>query len=425
MNATVSALPLSNLQYRTGSLHVDAVDIKAISRAVGTPFYLYSRDRMLGNLKRLQAAFPTAEIHYSLKANANLALIRALLAQGAGVDAVSGGEVYKALHAGANPQQIVLAGVGKTAAELQYALEAGVGWINVESAAELERLQPIAKQIATATGRTARVALRLNPNVQADTHHYIATGHAAAKFGISLEAAQTILAAHDPQGNVRIAGLHVHIGSQLGTVERTIEAIQAVLPFYDQYPYLTALNIGGGFPVSYTGEPIPPVEQFAEAIQTALQGRSLHLMLEPGRYIVADAGLLIVAVQYLKPSPEGLIVVTDGGMTELIRPALYSATHAVLTVNDPSHNGGTTAAPQLSHVVGPVCESADVLRTSIMLPPLAADDLLAVLHVGAYGAVMGSTYNARPRPPEVLVEGDTWRIIRRRETWEDLIRLEE
>ncbi len=411
-------------QYQNTGLHAGNVDLNAVADQVGTPTYIYSWDHAASNFQRLRTAFPRAEIHYSLKANANLALVRRLVAAGAGMDAVSGGEVFRALKAGAAPEHIVFAGVGKTEAELRYALEVGVGWINVESAGELYRLN----ELARITGKTPRVALRLNPDVRADTHKYIATGHAAAKFGLPMNEARLCL--NTFVGNlavpvppklefVRIEGLHLHIGSQLQTVERTAEAIQAVLPLFDDYPFLTTLDIGGGFPVAYQGEAVPPVEDFAHAITGALNGRAIRLLLEPGRYIVAEAGALIVEVQYIKSSPDGVIVVTDGGMTELIRPALYGAIHEVLPLRQ------TENAMRLkSHIVGPVCESADILRADVSLPPLQPGDRLAIMHVGAYGAVMGSTYNARPRPPEVLVSGENWEVVRRRESWDDLIALE-
>jgi diaminopimelate decarboxylase len=292
----------------------------------------------------------------------------------------------------------------------------GVGWLNVESSQELERIAALAQS----KGKRPRVALRINPAVLADTHHYIATGHSAAKFGIPLDEARHLLGRFADSPVLSIAGLHVHIGSQLGSVDRTVEAVQAVLPLIDAYPQLTALNVGGGFPVAYMDEAVPPVEAFASALDQYLNGRSLQLLLEPGRYIVADAGILLVEAQYIKDGEEGAIVVTDGGMTELIRPALYGATHAVLPIRAP-----TDIDRVICDVVGPICESADVLRAGVILAPLAPGDLLAISHVGAYGAVMGSTYNARPRPPEILVEGASWRIVRRRETWDDLIALEQ
>jgi diaminopimelate decarboxylase len=403
-----------SFHYHNGQLYANQVDLAEIAASVGTPCYIYSRDHMLENWSRLRAAFPEAEIHYSLKANANLALVRLLVEAGAGLDAVSGGEIFRALRAGASPEQIVFAGVGKTHKELAYALQVGMGWLNVESAQELARIA----EIARSTGKRPRVALRINPAVLADTHRYIATGHSGAKFGIPLAEAQHLLNEYANSSYLTIEGLHVHIGSQLGTVDRTVEAVKAVLPLFDTFPQLTYLNLGGGFPVSYMGEAVPSVDAFASALTPWLKG--LKLLLEPGRYIIADAGLLLVEVQYTKSSLEGVIVVTDGGMTELIRPALYGAVHEVLPLRE-----STDQMSINSHVVGPVCESADVLRADVLLPRLEPGDLLAVSHVGAYGAVMGSNYNARPRPPEILVEGSTWRVIRRRETWDDLVSLEE
>ncbi len=407
--------PSAAFQYRDGRLHADGVDLAHLASEVGTPCYVYSRDRLLENFQRVKSAFPQARIHYSLKANANLALIRLLVEAGAGLDAVSGGEIFRALRAGADPGSIVFAGVGKTEAELAYALETGVGWFNVESAMELARLARLAEKV----GKRPRVALRINPDVQAATHAYIATGHAAAKFGIPLPEARELLAENVEAPTVSIEGIHLHIGSQLGDVEHTLGAMRAVLPLYDLFPQLHTLNLGGGFPVSYAGESVPAVEDFAAAVWPDLDSRRLNLLLEPGRYIVADAGILLVQVQVVKSTPDGIIVVTDGGMTELIRPALYGATHGVLPLSE-----ATSTETIKTHIVGPVCESADVLRADALLPPLQVDDRLAVLHAGAYGAVMGSTYNARPRPPEILVEGAAWRVIRRRETWDDLIALE-
>ncbi len=400
------------LAYQDGKLHWQMHDLAAIAAQVGTPCYLYDFEGIRANFRRLQAAFPNAEIHYSLKANANLALIRALHAIGAHFDAVSGGEIFRAVQAGVPPQQIVFAGVGKTRHELDYALRLGVGWINVESSGELARIDQLARTLQV----TPRLALRLNPDVRADTHPHIATGHAAAKFGIPLAEAADLLSAHDPSRDAyRIEGLHVHIGSQLGSVDHTLEALNAALVLMDRFPFLTTLDLGGGFPVSYTGEPVPSLEAFAEPITAALAGRAVRLILEPGRYIVAENGILVVEVQYVKPTADGVIYVTDGGMTELIRPALYAALHGVL----PLHH--TAEAAVISHVVGPVCESADVLRAVVALPLLGEGDLLAVLHAGAYGAVMASNYNARPFAPEIALEPDGWRVVRRRQRWEDLI----
>lgn len=401
------------LGYRDGILHWRTHNLAQIAAQVGTPCYLYDLDGMCANLRKLQSAFPQAEIHYSLKANANLAVIRALSAAGAHFDAVSGGEIFRAVRAGVAPERIVFAGVGKTRHELDYALRLGVAWINVESSGELARLA----ELSEALDVRPRVALRLNPDVRADTHPHIATGHAAAKFGIAPDEAAHILSAYAPErAPYRLEGLHVHIGSQLHSVERTVEALQTALALIERFPFLHTLDLGGGFPVSYDGEPVPSIEAFAAAIGPLVAGRDLRLILEPGRYIAAENGILLVAVQYVKPTNSGTFYIVDGGMTELIRPALYEAIHGVLPIRQ------SFAPPSLAHVVGPICESADALRTHIHLPPLAEGDLLAVLHVGAYGAVMGSTYNARPLPPEVVLEGDSWRLARRRQTWDDLLR---
>lgn len=394
-------------------MNIEGVALDALIDQVGSPCYIYSLGRIRHNYRRLSQAMTglNASLHYSLKANANLAIVRALIAEGAGLDAVSGGEIFRALKAGANPAHIVFAGVGKTAAELDYALAQRVGCFNVESVGELERLNGF----ASARNIRAQVALRINPAVQANTHHNIATGHAAAKFGIAEADARDALAHPERYPALDLSGIHVHIGSQLGSVAETAEAARHALRLIDDFPTITRLNMGGGFPVSYTDEVYPPVEAFAEALGEVLRGRTLTLSFEPGRYIVADAGALIMEVQYLKRVDGQRIVITDAGMTELIRPMLYGAIHPIeaLTPSD---------ALSPAQVVGPICESTDVMSSHCLLPDdLKPGDRLIVRMTGAYGAVMGSTYNARPRPPEIIIDGDSWQIARHRETWEDLI----
>jgi diaminopimelate decarboxylase len=404
-------------------LHCGDVSLAQIVQAVGTPCYVYDLDRVRANYRRLaEAVSPLgARLHYSLKANANLALIRALLAEGADLDAVSGGEIYRALRAGAAAADIVFAGVGKTAEELQYALEVGVGCFNVESVGELDRLNALAGQM----GKTARVALRINPAIQANTHRFIATGHAAAKFGIAEDDARDLLKHQARYAALAITGIHVHIGSQLGSVQETVEAAEHALRLFDTFPTLRDLNLGGGFPVRYTAEDVfPAVEDFAQGLLRVLDGRrNVRLSFEPGRYIVAEAGALLMAVQYIKMVGDQRIIITDAGMTELIRPMLYGAVHPIYPVRlDDAKN--QTAGLSAAQVVGPICESTDVMAHAAMLPTLNPGDLLAVLVAGAYGAVMSSNYNARPRPPEVVVEGRRWSVARRRETWGDLLSLE-
>lgn len=407
-----------SIAYRNGVLHCDAVPLSQIAAQVGTPTYVYSLKRALANLQRIRTAFAALRphIHYSAKANANLALLKTLIDAGAGVDAVSAGEIYRALAAGAEPQHIVFAGVGKTPDELRYAVEQGVGWFNIENVAECALLN----QYAAAQGRKVRIALRLNPDVTANTHPYIATGHGAAKFGLTAEVVQSLLASQADYPQLDFAGIHLHIGSQLHDVEATVQAVQTALAIIEPYSNIRTINIGGGLPVAYDPDTVlPDFTMFANALAPLLM--NYEVILEPGRAIIADAGVLLTRVLYLKQQAGQNLVVVDASMAELIRPALYEAHHEIVPVN--------AAEGELHpvHVVGPVCESADVLGMNVMLPEIQVGDLLAILTAGAYGMVMASNYNARPRPPEIVVEPDgaSWRVARQRETWEDLIRLEQ
>ncbi len=393
-------------------LYCDRVPIGSIVAETGTPVYVYSLPRVRENLRRIQAAFPRAQIHYSAKANANLALLRTLVQAGAGIDAVSGGEIYRALAAGAPPEQIVFAGVGKTSQELYYALEQGIGWFNVENAGEAHKLDCMASVADT----TARVALRLNPDVTAQTHPHIATGHGAAKFGMTADALRAVLDHADETPHLRYEGIHIHIGSQLHDTAATVEALQTVLDLIKPYPNITTIDLGGGLPVAYTpDEQIPAVETFAAALNPLLEG--YDVILEPGRSIIADAGVLITRVLYTKEQGGQHFVIVDAGMTELIRPALYDAHHEIVPVRRDDQPS------EIVQVVGPICETTDVLGRGVALPPVKPNDCLAILTTGAYGMVMASNYNARPRPPEVAVseDGGSWYLVRRRETWQDLI----
>ncbi|HML20708.1 MAG TPA: diaminopimelate decarboxylase [Aggregatilinea sp.] len=400
---------------RDGALWCEDVPLDALAEAAGTPVYVYSAARITENVARLRAAFDPlgAAIHYSLKANANLTLIRLLSEAGLGMDAVSAGEIYRALEAGVAPERIVFAGVGKTPQELAYALDAGIGWFNVESETELRVLDTL----AGARGVRARVALRVNPGVAAQTHRHIATGHFGAKFGLPPAVVADILARHADYPHVSLAGLHVHIGSQLARPDETVEAARAVQALAAPYADVRTLNIGGGFPVEYTGdEGYPGPQAFADALAPLLNGWQVKI--EPGRSVIADAGALLIGVLYVKEQGGQRFILTDGSMTELIRPALYEAVHPVEPLR--ALPGDVSEAV----VAGPVCESADVLNRAAPLPDVQPGDRLAVLGTGAYGMVMASNYNMRVRPPEVLVQGAQWRIVRRRETWDDLLALE-
>ncbi len=406
----------SSIRYHEAQLFCDSVPVREIVAQTGTPVYIYSLPRVLANFQRIRAAFPQAHIHYSAKANANLSLLDALVRAGAGIDAVSGGEIYRALLAHTPPEQIVFAGVGKSAQELYYAVDQDIGWFNIENLAEAYQLNCIACE----AGKTARVALRFNPDVAANTHPNIATGHSAAKFGLTADAIRDLLAQRDDLPFLNIAGIHLHIGSQLHDTAATQQALRAALDLIAPYPQIRTVNLGGGLPVAYTpGTPLPAPEAFAQAVLPLLQG--YELILEPGRSIIADAGMLVTRILYHKEQGGQRFLIVDAGMTDLIRPALYDAHHEIIPLTQP-----VTDERAAVQVVGPVCETTDSLGHNVSLPPLDAGDCLAILTAGAYGMVMASNYNARPRPPEVAVaeDGTAWFVARRRETWQDLVQHE-
>lgn len=412
----ISAPLHSSLAYKRGQLNFNDVPLAQIAQVVGTPAYVYSLPRILENLKDIRAAFPGAEIHFSVKSNHNLAVLRALAEAGAGMDAVSAGEIALALAAGAKPEDIVFAGAAKSEAELRFAVQQGIGWVNIENTDEAGLLNEIVAEEGRAP---VRVALRYNPEVAANTHPHIATGHSAAKFGLNADDLRGLLARRAELAHLRIAGLHVHIGSQLRDTGATAEAVRHALKLIEHEADITTLNLGGGFPAAYEGgEVLPTPADFAGAVLPLLQGRGLNLLLEPGRSLVADAGVLLMQVLYVKDQGDQHFVLVDAGMTELIRPMLYEAHHAIVPLIE-------AEAVREVIVAGPVCESTDVLARAVPLPEVKRGDLLAALTAGAYGMVMASNYNARLRPPEVVVEPDgrAWREARRRETVDDLLRL--
>lgn len=408
-------------QNKNGQWWCDEVPLEALASAFGTPLYVYSRTRIEENYRRLQAAFKplNARLHFSVKSNSNGAILSVLRELGSGFDVVSAGEAYRALRIGADAASLVFAGVGKTESELAFALENNLGWINVESVQELEVLNRLANE----RHAKPRVALRVNPQIEADTHHHLNTGGGRSKFGLDLADARSVLLNAAQFLNLDIAGLHIHIGSQLANTINTVAALQRVLELAALYP-IRNLDIGGGFPVSYRpDDELPAPEVFAEAIQQTLARQNLpqsfEIALEPGRSIVADAGGLIATVQYTKQRADRRIVVCDASMAELLRPALYDAYHHIVPLKD------SEPSPTLADVVGPVCETGDTLGYDRPLPAVQRGDRLLIQNAGAYGLSMASNYNSRPRPAEVLVEDQYYRQIRRRETWDDLIRLEE
>ena len=411
---------MTAFQYFDDTLHCDLVPLSTLAAEFGTPLYVYSADRLRENYRRLAATFAPLRpaICYSVKANANLSILRLLRNEGAGFDIVSGGELFRVQRIGANMAHVVFAGVGKTEAEIEMALRANVGWINVESEGELRRVNDLAGRLS----RHPNVAIRLRPDVDADTHHHISTGSLASKFGVPVAQALELVRASLP--NIHIRGAHIHIGSQLAGPDATLQAIEVALEFIAKARALgvamDTLDIGGGFPIPYRGDdPVPDIESFAAPILNQLAHWNGGLHLEPGRYLVADTAALITTVQYEKHDSSHRIVIVDAGMNTLLRPALYDAYHRVLPVR------ADTSVSPYADVAGPICESADFLARNRSLPSLNAGDLLALLDVGAYGFAMASNYNSHPLPAEVLVEGNTYHLIRRRQTYEELIANEE
>lgn len=404
--------------YRKGELHAEAVALNELAVRFDTPLYVYSRQAVEQAYARFEQALAGTphQICYAVKANGSLALLRLLAKLGAGFDIVSGGELERVLRAGGKPETVVFSGVGKREIEIRRALAVGIRCFNVESAAELERINAIALGMQ----KTARVALRINPEIQAQTHPHIHTGHSKSKFGIHAGfAEQVVRRALDLQG-VRLVGLTCHIGSQITDLAPYTEAWRCVARLADRYAEFGAplehLDFGGGFGIRYRDESIPDLGEFAAVAREVLGDRELQLLIEPGRALVGAAGILLTRVEYVKTTPYAKLLVTDAGMTELLRPALYDAWHDVREVTP-----GTETA--LYDVVGPVCESADVLARERRLA-IGAGGLLAIMDCGAYGASMGSNYNSRPRPAEVLVDGARVELIRRRETCNDLMALD-
>ena len=408
--------------YLNGSLHAEAVDLAAIADAVGTPFYCYSTAVIAERYRRFQAAVAPlgGRICYAVKANSNQAVLATLAALGAGADVVSEGEARRAVAAGIPPARIVFSGVGKTEAELAYALDTGIGQVNIESERDLELLS----RLAAARGLRMPIAIRVNPDVDALTHAKISTGKAENKFGIDINEAPRVFARAVALPGVEPVSVALHIGSQLtdfapyeqafGRVAELVRALRdAGIP-------IRHLDLGGGIGVPYRGGTGPDVAEYAEVVRRTVGDLDCALLFEPGRYLVAEAGVLVGTVIDVKQGATRCFVVGDFAMNDLIRPTLYEAYHPILPVAEPTSG----AASVVVDVVGPICETGDFLARDRPLPPVAPGDLLAVTHAGAYGAVMSSTYNTRPMVPEVLVNGTEWAIVRPRPSYDALIGLD-
>jgi diaminopimelate decarboxylase len=407
--------------YRHSELRCDATPLSALAAGAGTPLYVYSADAIRSRVAEFDAAFagvPHA-LHYALKANSNLALVRLLRGLGCLADANSGGEIDAALRAGFAPGEIVFTGVGKTAAELARAAGLGLRSINAESAGEIDRIDAAAR----AAGRRARVALRVNPDIDARSHPHISTGLRVNKFGVPLDEAVAVCRDAAGRPGLELVGLHMHIGSQMVNLDPIRRAAAAIVELAGVLERdgirIEHLDLGGGLGVPYDGGEAPSPAEYAAAIAPFVQGAGRLLLLEPGRVLVAAAGALLTRVVDVKPQgPDRLFVVLDAGMTELLRPALYGAYHRVLPV-------ALGDRPEVAcDFVGPLCETSDTVGRDRRAPRPEVGDLFAVLDTGAYGFVMASNYNRRPMPAEALVEGDRWRIVRRRQTLDDLFALE-
>jgi diaminopimelate decarboxylase len=405
----------------SGTLHCDGVPLDEIASSAATPLYVYSAGVISHRYQAITDAFSSYPhaLHYALKANSTLAITRLMRSLGAGADANSGGEIDVALRAGFLPSQIVFTGVGKTSAELAQAIELGVMTINAESQGEIERIDAL----AAARNTRARVALRVNPNIDARSHPHISTGLKTNKFGIPIDAVKEIGRRFAGARGVEIVGLHIHVGSQITDLEPLRNAADAIVTLArelrDDGVAIDHVDLGGGLGVSYDGSAVPAATDYAAALLPAVRGSGLKLLLEPGRNIMAPAGVLLSRVIDVKEQHEGRwFVILDAGMTELIRPMLYNAFHRIEHVRD-------VQRPEVvSDVVGPLCESSDTLGKDRRLPLPQVGDLMAVRDTGAYGAVMASNYNRRLMPAEVLVQDGAWSVIRRRQTLDDLLALE-
>jgi diaminopimelate decarboxylase len=409
--------------YHEDALHCEAVPITELADRFGTPLYVYSTASILERVGALDRAFEPLDrlLAYSVKANGNLSILRLLARAGCGADIVSGGELYRAIRAGMPPERIVFSGVGKTRTELESALDAGILCFNVESEGELRVLA----EIGRSAGRTAPIALRINPDIESPTPHaYTRTGHRATKFGIPSEDALPLYRLAAELEGVEPVGIDAHIGSQILDPEPYQQSLLHLLELADALRddgiHLRMLDLGGGFGVSYDESLDPEPGAFAERIVPHLAASGLRLILEPGRYLVGHAGLLVTRVLYVKTMGPKTFVITDAGMNDLLRPSHYASVHRV----DPADRSTPRPTGRVD-VVGPICETGDFLALDRDMPIPEPGDALALHTVGAYGFTMASTYNARTRPAEVLVDGDHARLIRRRETYEDLVRGEE
>jgi len=403
------------LEYRNGVLHFDGVNLKKLAEEVGTPLYVYSANHIRDRIRAYKRAFPDALIAYAVKANFNLGVIKIAAEEGCGADTVSGGEIYRALKGGIPADKIVYAGVGKTDYELNYALDRDILMFNAESEMEIEVLN----ELAGKKGKKARIAIRVNPDVDPKTHPKIATGLKKSKFGIDINRAFEVYKRAAQLPNVDVVGIHCHIGSQLLDLSPFAEAVRKVVNLYEKLKAegieIKYVDVGGGLGIKYKPEDREPTpEDLAKVILPELKGVNAQLILEPGRSIAGNGGVLITQVQFLKEKDGKLFVMVDAGFNDLLRPAMYGAYHHIMAVEEKPESF-------VADVVGPICETGDILGENRKLCKVGRKDYLAVLSAGAYGFVMSSHYNMRPRAAEVIVENGEYRITRPREDWDYII----
>jgi len=413
---------MNHFHYRNREMFAEEVPLKRIAHEVGTPAYIYSLATLKRHYKVFDQAFAKVPhiVCFSVKANSNLALLRTFANEGSGFDIVSGGELFRALKAGGDPKKIVFSGVGKKKEEIEYALATGVLMFNVESEEELVTLN----EIAAGTGKKAPISLRVNPDVDPQTHPYISTGMKKAKFGVDIRKSLETYKKALSLSNIDVVGVDCHIGSQLTSVTPFVDALAKVREYLDRVlagemkkegAQIRYLDLGGGLGINYHDETPPLPAEYANAVVQGLEGLNITLILEPGRVIVGNAGILLTEVQYIKETDTKTFVIVDAGMNDLIRPALYGSYQAIQPVVE------NKAEKIVADVVGPICESGDFFAKDREIGRPKRGDLLAVMSAGAYGFTMASNYNSHPKPPEVLVDGEKYYVVRKRESLDDLI----
>ena len=423
---------MDHFAYKDGSLFAEGVAVEDLARHYGTPLYIYSKNTFLDHLGRIQKAWSALDttVCFSVKACGNVNILKFLAKAGSGFDIVSGGELFRVQKAGGDAAKVVYAGVGKTDAEIMQALEAGIGYFNIESEAELENLISLARK----AGKTTKAALRVNPDVDPGTHKHITTGVKETKFGVDIERAMKVFADFGRNESVRLCAVHVHLGSGGKTIDPYVTAVRRILPVIDELRkrghVVEALDLGGGYAADYETATVPSAEEYAEGLVPLLADKKLKVILEPGKTIAANSAILVTRVLFIKTGGRKKFVIVDAGMNDLMRPALYNAFHFIWPVQAglqfvPSERhqdmSGDVKGLETVDVVGPICEATDFFAKDRHMPPVRRGELLAIFTAGAYGFTMASNYNARPFVAEVLVDGDKATLIRRRETYEDLV----